>query len=384
MSAAINTDGLRVLIGAGGTGGHVFPGIAVAEEVRAQGGTPLFVGTFTGLEARAVPRAGFRIATIEAGKLKRVGWRARLSAFGLAPYALMRCIRIVRTFRPHVTVGAGGYVSAPVVTAARMLGVPTLLLEQNSVPGVTNRWLARLAQAVVIAFAEAEQYFTNTPVVPFGNPIRRELVARLWRNGCKEQDAAETKAANRKVTGANSVLQMLVLGGSQGARALNDTMVKAAPMLAKRPLYIIHQTGAADRDWVAAAYRRWGVQAQLKPFFDDMAEVYTQSDVVLCRAGATTIAELTLAGLPALLVPFPHAADDHQQRNALAVERGGGGRCIAQRQLTAPRLLAEIDDWMAQPDTLREMQTAMHKMARPQAAADVVGLAAKLAQGGGR
>jgi UDP-N-acetylglucosamine--N-acetylmuramyl-(pentapeptide) pyrophosphoryl-undecaprenol N-acetylglucosamine transferase len=359
---------LRVLIAAGGTGGHVFPGIAVAEEVRERSGETLFVGTPEGLESRAVPKAGFDIELIKAGKLKKMPLGARLTAVGLAPRALLSARRILKSFDPDVVVGAGGYVSAPAGLAAKLSNVPVVLLEQNSIPGFTNRTLARMADRVAIAFAEAEEYLPEGRAELLGNPLRKDLVRRL---------AERRQRLPRRAGGPT---RLLVLGGSQGARAINDAMAKAAPLLGRLDVEITHQTGQADRPWVEAAYRRWDVDATVHAFIDDMAEVYAGSDLGLCRAGATTIAELTLCGLPAVLVPFPHAADDHQRHNARALELGGGAVCLEQREMTAVRLVEEIAALAGDPDRLEAMSEALGRMARPDAAAAVVDLCERVAR----
>lgn len=351
------SGGLRVLIAAGGTGGHVFPGIAVAEEVKRRGGHVLFLGTASGLEDREVPKAGFPLERIRVEKIKGVSISARLRASIRAPGAVWSAVKKIRKFDPHIVLGAGGYVSGPAVIAANILRIPSVLLEQNSIPGLTNRVLGKLAQCSVIAFDEAKSYLPRS--INLGNPIRTKIVNQLT----SRENGARLKK-NKKLT-------LLVLGGSQGARALNDIMVKISPVINLR---IYHQTGEKDYEWVVERYKRWNVDAEVVPFIEDMGEAYRSSDLIFCRAGATTIAELTLAGKPAILVPFPHAADDHQTANALALANRGAAICVPQRELTTQRMIQELKHLTMHNETRQRMAEAMKVLGRPEAAQRVVDL----------
>ena len=360
-------EGLRVVVAAGGTGGHVFPGIAVAQEVERRGGEVLFLGTHEGIEADEVPRAGFRFEKLRVAKLKRVSLKKRLQALYLAPTAVVEAVKKIRGFAPDAVVGAGGYVSGPSVLAARLLGIPSLILEQNSIPGVTNRVLSRITDRSVVAFQEALDYLPRS--VNLGNPVRREIVEKLT--------SSPTKKSGKK-------LSLLVIGGSQGARALNDAMAKIAPVLGEIGLRVVHATGRSDLSWVKRAYERCSVEARVSPFIRDMAEAYADCDLVFCRAGATTIAELTLVGKPALLVPFPFAADDHQTANAESLSRNGAAVSIPQGELTAPRLIHELRRFASEPTYRGRMGDAMRALGRPDASKDVVEMLEKLRPGGSR
>ena len=351
------SGGLRVLIAAGGTGGHVFPGIAVAEEVKRREGYVLFLGTASGLEDREVPKAGFSLERIRVEKIKGVSAAGRLRAFIRGPGAVWSALKKIRRFDPHIVLGAGGYVSGPAVVAANILRIPSVLLEQNSIPGLTNRMLGKLAQCSVIAFDEAKSYLPRS--INLGNPIRTKIVHQLTGGS----DGAKLKK-NKKLT-------LLVLGGSQGARPLNDIMAKMSPILNLR---IYHQTGEKDYDWVVERYKRWNVDADVVPFIEDMGEAYRVCDLIFCRAGATTIAELTLAGKPAILVPFPHAADDHQTANALALANRGAAICVPQSELTTQRMIQELKHLTLHDETRQNMAVAMKALGRPEAAQRVVDL----------
>ncbi|MBK6847177.1 MAG: undecaprenyldiphospho-muramoylpentapeptide beta-N-acetylglucosaminyltransferase [Proteobacteria bacterium] len=359
---------MRVLIAGGGTGGHVFPALAVAQELRAVDPTAriLFVGA-DGLERELVPAHGFELVQLPAGRLKGATTVARLRTLARVLPAVLRARALLRRFAPQVVVGVGGYASGPVVAAAALARIPVLLLEQNAIPGLTNRLLARCAARVVVAFPQAEQRLPPGRAVLLGNPLRRELVAALQQP--------------RPAPGTGPGRQLLVLGGSQGARALNEAITAAALRLvgALPALLITHQTGPADAPWVAARYQQAGVAARVEPFIQDMAEVYRKADLVLSRSGATTLAELTVAGLPAVLVPYPHAADDHQTANAAELAQAGAAVLLPQAQLSPERLATLLAELLNDPSRLAAMSRAMHAAARPEAAAAVVRLVRELA-----
>jgi len=346
---------VRVIIAGGGTGGHVFPGIAVGRALRALGHTEiLFVGTPQGLEAEAVPRAGFAFEAIRARQVRGGGLRRALIGGIAALLAVGAALRTIRRFRPQVVVGVGGYASVPLVIAARLARVPTLLLEQNVIPGATNRLLGRFAQRVCTSFRETATSFPGARVVCTGNPVREEVLAVAAAR------AARPAAAERLV--------LLVVGGSGGAHRLNVAAVEAMARLAGRSrLRIVHQTGAADAEETRRRYAEVGADAEVQPFFTDMAALYDEADLVLCRAGATTIAELLVVGLPAILVPYPYAADDHQRRNAEAVQAVGAATLILDRDLTPERLADALARLLDDADRRREMGAAARALARPEA-----------------
>lgn len=359
----------RVLIAGGGTGGHVFPAIAVAQKLRAElpDSEVLFVGSERGLERELVPAHGFSIELLRVGRLKGMGRLARLrTVVGLLP-ALWRSAQLVRRFSPEVVVGVGGYASAPVTAAAALWRVPVVLLEQNAIAGLTNRLLARFARRVVVSFPDTVQTFSPGKAIHLGNPLRPQLVEALHRPR-SEPDRGPG---------------LLVLGGSQGAHRLNELVTEAAPRLRARfaRLRIVHQTGARDVEMVAQRYADAGIDAEVQPFIDDVASAYRASDLVVARSGATTLAELTVAGLPALFVPYPHAADDHQAANADYAVRAGGARMIREQQLDAARLASELGELLADRDRLARMREAMRSCGRPNAAADVVTLLREVSRG---
>jgi UDP-N-acetylglucosamine--N-acetylmuramyl-(pentapeptide) pyrophosphoryl-undecaprenol N-acetylglucosamine transferase len=358
---------MRLLIAGGGTGGHVFPALAIAEQLVAEqpDAALLFVGSAGGLEERLVPARGFALCTLPVGKLKGQGLGAKLRTLvGLGP-ALGRALRLVRRFRPHVIVGVGGYASAPVVAAGALLRRPVVLLEQNAIPGATNRRLARLADRVVLSFAGSERYFPGARTTLVGNPVRPELAAAF---------AAQP---GRIAAGPG----LLVLGGSQGAHRLNELVAEIAPALvaAVPGLRLRHQTGDSDLAQVSTRYA--GLPgAHAAAFIDDVAAAYADADLVLSRAGATTLAELALAGKPALLVPYPFAADDHQAANAASFVAASAARVLRQDDLDGPRLLAALVDLLRDDNARARMSAAMIAQARPDAARTVVALLRELAR----
>ena len=360
---ARGAEPLRVLIAGGGTGGHLFPGVALAEEVRARGGEVLFVGTARGIEARVLPEQGWPLQLIDATGIKGRGTRGLLAGLLRLPRAWWQSLRIVRGFRPDVVVGVGGYASGPVVATAAMLLRPTAILEQNSIPGITNRILSRLVRRVFCTFPDRGGFFPRRKVMLTGNPIRRPILAALQAaGGSTAQPASEARAP-----------RLFVFGGSQGARAINDMMIAAMPeLLAQVPgLEIWHQTGRGDQERVSAAYAAAGLRAprvRVADFLTDMASPYAWSDLVLCRAGATSLSELAAAGRPAVLVPFPQATDNHQEHNAHALVEAGAAVLLREREWSAATLTTTLAGLLAEPRRLAEMRTAMLGAARPAAA----------------
>jgi UDP-N-acetylglucosamine--N-acetylmuramyl-(pentapeptide) pyrophosphoryl-undecaprenol N-acetylglucosamine transferase len=356
---------MRVLIAAGGTGGHIYPGIAVAKEVmrRDPKAEVRFVGTERGLEARLVPQAGFDLSLIESAGLKNVGMGARIRGLLVLPKSFFAARRLLQEFRPDVVVGAGGYVSGPVLLTAALMRVPTLVMESNALPGFTNRRLARFVNRAAVSFEAALPYFRGKGIVT-GNPVRREFFD-IQR---KSRDATR--------------FSVLVFGGSQGARAINEAVVAALPHLeAERNLLsITHQTGEADFEKVRDGYvdAGWGEQANVRRYIDDMVAEFAGADLIVCRAGATTSAELVAAGKAAVMIPFPQAADDHQRKNAEALQEAGAARMILQQELTGQRLATEISRLVQSPDELTKMEEASRKLARGDAAAAAVDLMEEL------
>jgi len=349
--------GLAVLIAGGGTGGHLYPGIAVAREIvaRAPDAVVSFVGTAAGVEARVVPREGFVLDVIRSAGLKGKSVRSLVRGLLLLPLSALDAWRVLGRRRPSVVIGVGGYSSGPVVALAAARGVPTLLMEQNAVPGLTNRLLARLVSAAAVTYEESVGRFGDRAFVA-GNPVRPEF---LRKEEAHEQHDSPAGTA-----------RVLVFGGSQGAHAINMAMVEAAARLAAAVprLAITHQSGERDVEMVRDGYRRAGLEARVEPFLFQMDREMTAADLVVCRAGATTLAELAAAARPSILVPFPGATDDHQRRNAEAMARAGAARFLDQRELTGERLAAEIVELAGDGAARARMREQAASLARPDAA----------------
>jgi UDP-N-acetylglucosamine--N-acetylmuramyl-(pentapeptide) pyrophosphoryl-undecaprenol N-acetylglucosamine transferase len=351
---------LSVVIAGGGTGGHLYPGIAVARELlrRAPGALVTFVGTERGLEARVLPREGFELDLIRSAGLKGKSLLARLRGVLLIAPGLWDAWRVLKARRPSVVVGVGGYSSGPVVLVAALRGLPTMVLEQNAVPGLTNRLLARVVGAAAVTYEETLGFFGGRGIVT-GNPVRADFFAP------PELDEARTAARAPR---------LLILGGSQGAHALNVAVVAAATELARQQpaIEIVHQTGDRDRAEIAGRYRAAGIQARTEAFLDPVAREVMAADLVLCRAGATTLAELAAAARPAVLVPLAAATDDHQRKNAKVLVDAGAAVVIEERDLTGPLVAAVVGALVADRARLAAMARAMAAFARPDAARRIV------------
>jgi UDP-N-acetylglucosamine--N-acetylmuramyl-(pentapeptide) pyrophosphoryl-undecaprenol N-acetylglucosamine transferase len=354
-----------VLIMAGGTGGHVFPALAVARALAGRDESVVWLGTRSGLEARVVPAEGFPLETIRVSGLRRKGALAWLAAPWRIAVALADALAVVRRRRPKVVLGMGGFASGPGGIAAWLLGRPLIIHEQNAVAGFTNRLLAGVAREVLEAFPGSFSGRRTTRVT--GNPVRADISA-----------LPEPRARMAPRTGP---LRLLVLGGSQGARVLNEQLPRALALLprAARP-EVWHQAGESTAEIARTAYGEAGVSARVEPFIADMAGAYGWADVVVCRAGALTIAELAAAGLGAVLVPFPGAVDDHQTRNADWFVAAGAGVLVPQAELTAERLAAELAAWGADRRLSIERASRARALARPDATAEIAGLCLELAE----
>jgi UDP-N-acetylglucosamine--N-acetylmuramyl-(pentapeptide) pyrophosphoryl-undecaprenol N-acetylglucosamine transferase len=355
---------MRILIAGGGTGGHLFPGIAVAEALADRGAEVLFVGTERGLEARVLPRLGFALETIQVRGLARVSWTERLRFLLEAPLSAAQAASVLWRVRPDVAVGVGGYSSGPVLLAAALARIPTAILEQNSVPGVTNRLLSRVVDRIYCSFTLPEGTFPAHKTTVPGNPVRQGIIDALEQAGHVGAPATPDDSNDSN----DGRFSLFVFGGSQGARGINETFMAAAPALAQQRLSLVHQTGEADHERVVAAYARAGLTAEVLPFIDNMAERYAAADLIVCRAGATTLAELGIVGRPAVLVPFPHATHNHQEANARDVERQGAAICLPQQELTGDQLASLIAELEADPARRASMGEAMARLGRPDAA----------------
>ncbi|MEM7409280.1 MAG: undecaprenyldiphospho-muramoylpentapeptide beta-N-acetylglucosaminyltransferase [Myxococcota bacterium] len=362
MSAAISdTKRGRAVwaIAGGGTGGHVTPALALAEAVAARGDGVFLLGGEIGLERRLVPEAGFDLVTLPSGQIMGRGSLAKLRALFDTARGVFAAWRALGQRRAQLLVSVGGYASVPGVLAAVLRRLPIALVEPNAIPGRANRLAARFARAVFTQFEAAHGHFeTRGDTVVAGAPLRRELVQAF-------RAAPERRAPGKP-------LRLLVFGGSQGARQINDALVEIASALDASHFEIFHQTGEADRDRVAQAYADTRLDAQVVAFEPDMPLRYAQSDLAICRSGALTVAELAMAGLPAVLVPYPYAADDHQKANAEAASAHGAARLLEARPLESEALLNTLSEFANDPESLVPMSRAAGDLARPDAAAEVV------------
>jgi len=353
---------LRVLIAGGGTGGHIYPGIAIAREIKRRhpAADLLFVGTERGMEMKIVPAEGFRLETITISGLKGTRPLKQLKSLLAVPKSLLDARSILRRFQPTVVVGVGGYSSGPPVLMAGLMGIPAMLQEQNALPGLTNRLLARVAHKVATAFRECEAYFGSKAVLT-GNPVRADFSRVLGRTG-------------------TDPFTLLVFGGSQGAQPINQSVIEALAILKPQlpGLQVIHQTGERDYSRIKQAYDAMRMDADVRPFFGDIPKQFAAADLLVCRAGATTLAEVTVAGKAAILVPFPQAADDHQRMNAEALAQAGAAEMILQKDLDGPTLAARIRYYVEHQDALRRIGQNSRALGRPDATERIVDLVEEL------
>jgi UDP-N-acetylglucosamine--N-acetylmuramyl-(pentapeptide) pyrophosphoryl-undecaprenol N-acetylglucosamine transferase len=349
---------MRLLIAGGGTGGHLFPGVAIAEELRARepDAAIRFVGTARGIEARVLPELGWDLVMIDVSGLKTVGALGAVRGLLRLPRAMWQARRVVKEFRPDVVVGVGGYASGPVVLMARLMRVKTAILEQNSLPGLTNKMLGKVVKAVFLAFEESRRFFREKKIVMTGNPIRRDIRLALEEGG-NRQDARDAK------------IRVFCFGGSQGATALNEIVADAMKILGDE-VEIVHQAGEKNVDALVARYG--GMKADVRGFIKDMAAEYRRADLVIARAGATTVAELGVVGKPAILVPYPFAADNHQEVNAREMADAGAALMFRQSELSAEKLAASVAELARNRESLARMGSAMKALGRPRAAAEIL------------
>jgi UDP-N-acetylglucosamine--N-acetylmuramyl-(pentapeptide) pyrophosphoryl-undecaprenol N-acetylglucosamine transferase len=357
---------MKLLIAGGGTGGHLFPGMAVAEEFLARdpANQVLFVGTARGIEARAVPAAGYRLELISAAGVRGKGGFSQLKAAAMMLYGYARSRRVLKEFRPDFVLGVGGYASLPMVLAARGMQVPCFIHEQNAIPGMTNKLLARFAGQVFITLEESAKFFPQDKILVTGNPLRRQILDMV----------AQASFAPFSEGEKGKPFRIFVFGGSQGAHAINMAVTAALPHLADLSdrLEICHQTGEADCSAVRDTYQGSRIPATIHPFISDMASEYRKADLIICRAGATTIAETTACGKACLFIPFPHAVDDHQRRNAEALLKKQACFMLLEHELTGERLAAMIRDVIQDSALLRQTGEAAFGLARLDAAQIIV------------
>lgn len=346
----------RIVVMAGGTGGHVFPALAVAQELRQRGWEISWLGTADSFESRNVPRYDFPLDTIDAHRLRGQG----LGGLLLAPFRLLKAMaqarRILAQRNPDVVLGMGGFATGPGGLVSKIMGLPLVIHEQNTIPGLTNRWLARLAARVLQAFPNSFPEAAGAKVT--GNPVREEITAL--------SEPGSRMAAHGEST------RVLIIGGSLGALALNEIVPQGLALLARDHLLeVCHQAGRGKIETTQTLYAQLNLQAEVTEFLDDMAAAYAWADLVICRAGALTVSELAAVGVGAILVPFPYAVDDHQTRNADYLVQGGAGILMPQDQLDAEGLSGKLEQLLTQPGKLLEMAKAARKLAMPDATRQV-------------
>jgi UDP-N-acetylglucosamine--N-acetylmuramyl-(pentapeptide) pyrophosphoryl-undecaprenol N-acetylglucosamine transferase len=360
---------VRLVIAGGGTGGHLFPGIAVAEEFlsRDSGNEVLFVGTERGIEARVLPRLGFRVEFIAAAGLRGKGGLSQLKGTAMLLYGYSQSRRILKGFQPDLVLGVGGYASGPVVLAARGMQIRRFIHEQNAIPGMTNKILARVAEEVFISLEESSRFFPKGKSLLTGNPVRKEILAAAGNPPAP----SGTPLCQR---GEGGDFRLLIFGGSAGAHSVNQAVMAALPFLSRlrEQLAVRHQTGEKDLAEVREAYQREGFSAEVVPFINDMAAAYRDASLVVCRAGATTIAEVTATGKACIFIPYPHAVDDHQRRNAEALLKKGAGFMLLESELSGERLARQIADLVEQPERIESAGNNARGLARLDAARVIV------------
>jgi len=365
---------MRVIIAGGGTGGHLFPGVAVAEEFlkRAPSTKVVFIGTEHGLEARVIPREGYPIEFLSAQGLVGKDFLRKIVAAYLFLVSICQSLRIISSVRPDVIIGVGGYASVGMVVAARLRGIKTMIMEQNSVPGFANRFLGSFADAVAVTYQESISFFPRGKTFLTGNPVRKKILFK---------EAADPHVAFGLEKDKFSVL---IFGGSLGARTLNNAMTEALHYLLdlRQNIQFLHQTGEKDLKNVLESYKKLGFHGTVFPFIYQMSDAYSVADLIICRAGATTLSEITAIGKAAILVPYPHAASNHQELNARKLEDMGAAKVILDRHLTGEVMAKAIRELYGNPDKRREMQKASKAFGRTDAAEKIVDLSMSLTRRG--
>lgn len=345
---------MRVIIAGGGTGGHLYPGIAVAEEIYRQepDSAVLFVGTKTGIESRILPKEGYRLEIIPAGGIVNKNMISKFTSLLKITGGFIKSFFVLRRFKPDIVIGVGGYASAPMLSAAAIMRYPTMVMEQNLYPGTTNRFLSRIVDRVVVAFDGSDKFF-NRKVDVLGNPVRRGISDCKYNTG--------------------RTFTVFIFGGSQGSHAINKGIVESLEYIQKESgqIRFLHQTGETDYAWVDESYKKAGITAEVAPYVYNIVDMYGKSDIVICRAGATTIAEITASGRPAILIPYPHAAHDHQRTNAEYMQTMGSAEVILEKDLSGKILADKIKYFMYNRDRLMEMAEKSSALYRKNSAHDI-------------
>lgn len=347
-------DRIKMIIAGGGTGGHIFPGLAIGNEIvdRYNGSEILFITGVKKIETDIIEQSGFKQASINIEGFKGRGWMGGMKSVSRVPLGLYHSAKLIRRVSPNIVLGVGGYSSGPACMAAKLLGVPTAVHEQNSYPGLTNRILCRFVDRVFISFEESREYFSRGSIYLTGNPVRRELL-----EAAKDYDKPKES------------FTVLVMGGSQGARAINEAFIKALEILTirgKEPM-VIHQTGEQDLKHVLNEYSRKGLKGEVFPFIEEMITTYNKADIVVNRAGATTVSELAALGKPSILIPYPYAANRHQDTNAHILASAGGAEVISEDDLSGEGLAELLMKFMDDREALLNMGRQAKKVGRPEA-----------------
>ncbi len=360
MSKPKKSGRCRLVIAGGGTGGHLFPGLATARELqrRRPDAEILFVTGERRMETRILERSGHRQVPIRVSALKGQGLVRGLASLAAVPKSVIASRRVLRGFSPRAVLGVGGYAAGPVCLAARTLGIPTAIHEQNSYPGLTNRLLCLIVNRVFISFEESRSKFKGGKRVLTGNPVREELLTSRRRDDV-----------------SNAPLSVLVVGGSQGARAINTAVADALALMKRRGkvVRVVHQTGDFDYERVLRLYTERGLRGVVKPFIEDMAEAYGEADLVVGRAGASTVSELAALGMPSILIPYPHAANNHQVTNARTLSEAGGAVLLLEKDLGGDLLADLLESYEADREPLHRMARRALEKGRPHAARTIAG-----------
>lgn len=357
---------MKVIIAGGGTGGHIFPALSIADEIlsRSRENKVLFIGTSKGLEKELIQSKGFDIEYIRSSGIAGKGIFSKLLAIMKSTAGLADSFRILKGFKPDVVIGVGGYVSGPVLLSAKLLSLPTAICEQNSVPGLTNRILCRITDRIFATFEESLEYFKSSKTVVTGNPVRKEILST---------EITDHRSSDR--------ITVFITGGSQGASKINRVMPEVFDHLGKKNrVRIIHQSGKNDLKTVGDAYSRLGLDAEVHSFIDDMASAYHRADLVISRAGAGAVSELSALGKPSVLIPYPYAANNHQYFNAKFMEKGGAAVVVEEKDLDH-MIFCKIIDKILDRTKLDEMSACALKLARPEATQNIVNEIYSLAKG---
>jgi UDP-N-acetylglucosamine--N-acetylmuramyl-(pentapeptide) pyrophosphoryl-undecaprenol N-acetylglucosamine transferase len=357
---------VRIVIAGGGTGGHLFPGIAVAEEFlkRDPQSQVIFIGTQRGIEHRLLGPLGYELREIDVEGLKGRGVKALIKGVYAIPNSMLQSRRILADFRPDVVIGVGGYASGPAVLTAYLMNIPTAIAEQNALAGNTNRILGKFVRKIFVTYEQSKNLFAAEKVTVTGNPVRAAIAAGLGQ--------IKEKKSGRRI---------LIFGGSQGAAAINKTVVAMLPLIQnmKDQISLVHQTGERDLAMAKQAYEQYGIKAAVSSFIVDMVSAYQEADLIICRAGATSLAEITVAGKASILIPFPFAANDHQTLNAKAMAEAGAAAMIQESDLSAEKLYSVVENLLGDDQKLRDMEVKSKKLGRPDAAARIVDACLQLA-----